>query len=58
MSLPVAKQIAWISLVPQLAFLAFPMAAYYVLATDQFVTFGAGTYLVISNLLRFLVEGS
>jgi tetratricopeptide (TPR) repeat protein len=54
MSLPVAKQIAWISLVPQLAFMAFLMAAYYVMGTEQFVIFGAGTYLTISNLLRFL----
>lgn len=54
MSLPVAKQIAWISLIPQLGFMAFLTTIYYVLGTEQFVIFGAGTYLIISNLLRFL----
>lgn len=54
MSLPVAKQTAWISLIPQLGFMAFLIAVYYVMGTDQFVIFGAGTYLVISNLLRSL----
>nr|WP_295934617.1 hypothetical protein [uncultured Dyadobacter sp.] len=54
MSLPVAKQIAWISLIPQLGFMAFLTAVYYVMGIDQFVIFGAGSYLVLSNLLRFL----
>ena len=49
---PTIKQIAWISLFPQLGLMALLMAAYYYFEVEEFILFGAGTYLVISYLLR------
>jgi tetratricopeptide (TPR) repeat protein len=49
---PTIKQIAWISLIPQLGLLALLMAAYYYFEVEEFILYGAATYLVISYLLR------
>ncbi|QRR02483.1 tetratricopeptide repeat protein [Dyadobacter sandarakinus] len=55
MSTPIVRQTAWISLLPQLGFMGFLMLLYYAAGTDQFIIFGAGTYLVISRSLRFFL---
>ncbi|MCF2489899.1 tol-pal system YbgF family protein [Dyadobacter sp. CY347] len=55
MSLPVVKKIAWISLVPQLGLLAILTGLYYILGVKHAILFSALTYLMMSNLARFLV---
>lgn len=54
MSLPVAKQIAWISLLPQLGFTLFLVGLYYILGVAHSFLFGIVTYLVGSSLIQFV----
>jgi hypothetical protein len=55
MSLPVVKQTAWISLLPQLGFMAFLMGLFYSQGIAHAIILGAGTYLIMSSLLRFFL---
>ena len=55
MSLPVVKQTAWISLLPQLGLMAFLMGLFYSQGIAHAIIFGAATYLIMSNLLRFFL---
>lgn len=53
--IPIASQTAWISAVPQLLLFGFLIFIYYLLNIDQFVLFGALTYLLLSFTIRMLV---
>ena len=54
-SAPIVRQIAWISVVPQLVFMALLMAAAYLAGFEPFIVVGAAAYLVLSLGLRRLI---
>lgn len=54
-NVPVVKQVAWISLVPQFVFMGLLFAIFYMVDKDMYITYGAITYLVISFTLRFTI---
>lgn len=54
---PTYRQIAWLSIVPQLLVMALLVLAFKFTGTKDFVLYGAITYLVISYLLRNVVAG-
>jgi tetratricopeptide (TPR) repeat protein len=49
---PTIRQVAWISMVPQLIFMALLIYGYYLAGNQDFIMYGALTYLVISFILR------
>ncbi|MFN0204053.1 MAG: tetratricopeptide repeat protein [Bacteroidia bacterium] len=51
-NIPTVKQVAWISIVPQLAVMALIMLIWYQFEKANFVAYGALTYLLISQVLR------
>jgi hypothetical protein len=51
-SVPVIKQIALVSLVPQLLLIAVFIGAAYLAGFEQFVVVGTGAYLIVSLSLR------
>jgi len=53
---PIIRQIAWISVVPQLAMMALLMAGAYLAGVEQFIVVGAAVYLAISFALRRLIS--
>jgi tetratricopeptide (TPR) repeat protein len=54
-NVPTVRQVAWISMVPQLLFMGLLVFGYYLLGTQDFILYGALTYLVISLGLRYLI---
>ena len=54
---PTYRQIAWLSIIPQLLVMALLVMAFKFTGTKYFVLYGAITYLVISYLLRNVVAG-
>lgn len=52
---PIIRQVAWVALIPQLLFMWFLVAVFYFLRVEQFILFGALSYLMISFLLRNLI---
>lgn len=53
--IPTVRQIAWISIVPQLLVMGIIMLIWYQYNKSDFLLYGAVTYLVISQLLRRIV---
>jgi hypothetical protein len=53
--LPIARQIAWVSLLPQLGIMAILVTVFWAVGTKNFVVFGAVTYLVLSFSLRHII---
>jgi len=49
---PTVKQIAWISIIPQLIVLGLLMFVWYQFIQQDFIICGAGTYLTLSYILR------
>jgi tetratricopeptide (TPR) repeat protein len=49
---PTVRQIAWISLIPQLAIMGLLITFYYLIDGDDPILYGALTYLVLSFVLR------
>ncbi len=54
-NIPIVRQIAWISLIPQLILMVFLMYIYRLLEFDEPFLLGALTYLILSVGLRTLV---
>jgi hypothetical protein len=54
-SIPIVRQIAWLSLVPQLLIIAVLMWFAYLVNQEQFFIIGAVAYLLISITLRKLI---
>jgi tetratricopeptide (TPR) repeat protein len=54
-NVPAVRQVAWISLVPQLLFIGLLVFGYYLLGTQNYILNGALTNLVISFGLQYLV---
>jgi hypothetical protein len=54
-NVPLVRQIAWISVVPQLAVMAVLMGAAYLAGIEPFIVVGAVVYLTISFALRRLI---
>src|SRR4051812_19780399 len=52
---PTVRQIAWISLIPQLAVMGLLITFYYLIDGDDPVLYGALTYLVLSFILRSVI---
>ena len=52
---PVSRQIAWLSLVPQLFIIFLVMYLFKVAGVEEPATFGAITYLIISVLLKLVI---
>lgn len=52
---PIVRQIAWISIVPQLLVMGLIMLIWYQFNKSYFFLFGAITYLMISQLLRRII---
>ena len=50
--IPTVRQIAWISIVPQLIVMGFIMLVWYQFEKSNFILYGAITYLIISQVLR------
>jgi len=57
-NIPVVRQIAWISVIPQLLFMALLMSIFYLLRVEDFYLYGAFTYLVISLILRYSIPSA
>jgi tetratricopeptide (TPR) repeat protein len=55
---PIVKQVAWISVVPQVIFMGVLILIGYMIEIRSPILFGAITYLIISILLRRLVPRS
>jgi len=55
--LPVVREIAWISLVPQLLLMTFLIGVYYLLDIRNFIMWGALTYILISRVSRHFLAG-
>src|SRR5262245_41829268 len=53
--LPVARQISWISVLPQFAVMAMLMSAFWLMGTVSYILFGAIAYLLLSFSLRHLI---
>jgi tetratricopeptide (TPR) repeat protein len=53
---PVIKQIAWISLLVQLPFMALLIFLSYIAGIKEFLICGAGAYLVLSFLLKRILS--
>ncbi len=51
-NLPIARQVKWIFLVPQLIILALLMFAYFLADAPEYIAYGALSYLVLSYSLR------
>lgn len=49
---PTVRQIAWISIIPQLLVMGLIMLIWYQFNKTDFILFGAITYLIISQVLR------
>ena len=54
-NVPTVRPVAWISMVPQLLFMGLLVFGYYLLGTQDFILYGALTYLVVSFGLRYLI---
>jgi tetratricopeptide (TPR) repeat protein len=50
--IPLVRQIAWISIVPQLLVLGLIMLGWYQFNSSNFVLYGAINYLILSQVLR------
>ncbi|GLR16159.1 tetratricopeptide repeat protein [Portibacter lacus] len=50
--IPTVRQIAWISIIPQLLVMGLIFLIWYQFDKSNFIIFGAITYLIISQLLR------
>ncbi len=50
--IPTVRQIAWISIIPQLIVMGLIMLVWYQFEKSNFVLYGAITYLLISQVLR------
>lgn len=49
---PIVKQIAWISILPQMIVMGLLMLLWYQYNQQDFIMYGAGSYLVLSYILR------
>lgn len=50
--IPIVRQIAWLSIIPQLIVMGVLMLVWYQFEKSNFVLYGAITYLLISQILR------
>ena len=50
--IPTVRQIAWISIIPQLLVMGLIMLVWYQFEKSNFILYGAITYLLISQILR------
>lgn len=55
---PTIRQIAWISIIPQLIFMGLLTLVFFILNTKQPITFGATVYILLSIILRQLISKS
>ena len=55
---PTVRQVAWISLIPQIFFMGLLILIYYKMELEEPILYGALTYLVISICLRTLIAKS
>lgn len=53
--IPVSRQIAWISVIPQLAVMAFIVAGFYFAGTKDYFVNGIITYMILSICLRLFI---
>lgn len=53
--IPTIRQIAWISLIPQLIFLGILILIYYLFRIQDYVLCGVVTYLLLSMLLKLVI---
>lgn len=51
----IVKQVAWISMVPQMLFMGLLIFGYYLAGMRDFILYGALTYLAISFGLRYFI---
>ena len=56
--IPIVRQVAWISMIPQISFMGLIILVYYKLELEEPIVYGALTYLVISFCLRNLITNS
>jgi len=54
-NVPTVRQIAWISMVPQLLVMGLLIFGYYLAGSQEFLFYAPFTYLAISNALRYLI---
>lgn len=54
-SIPIVKQIAWVSILPQLLVMSLFIGATYLAGAEHFLLIGAAVYLVISISLRWFI---
>lgn len=52
---PTVKQVAWISIIPQLLIIGLIMLIWYQFNQQEYIIYGAGTYLIISFFLRTII---
>lgn len=52
---PTVRQIAWVSLIPQLLFMGLLFLLFYQFSKDDFILYGALTYLALSYILKFVL---
>lgn len=55
---PIVKQVAWISLIPQIAFILILIAVYNQFGYEDAGLYGALTYLILSMGLRYFIPKS
>lgn len=53
---PIVRQIAWISLIPQLTLMGLLMMCFYLLQSSNPILYGALTYMAISFVLRTFIS--
>lgn len=55
---PIIKQVAWISLIPQIAFIFILISTYHQFGFKEAGLYGALTYLFLSMILRYFIPKS
>lgn len=53
--IPTVKQVAWISIFPQLIVLGILIFIWYQFNKQDFYLFGAGTYMILSHILKYVI---
>lgn len=57
-NIPVVKQAAWISIIPQIGVMILLFGLYYLIGLKEFILYGTLTYLLFSYSLRVFVPKS
>lgn len=54
-NVPIVRQMSWLSVGPQITFMGLLMFSYYLAGAEDFILYGALTYLAISFGLRYFI---